>query len=177
MSEWTPFILSNFEWDVLKMYMKHGYGDEKLYHTSFFTTNLTDETVCMTLKEFAENAIDYDGSRWMDKESECVDNISELINSMMSKLESYCGPKCSGMCSECHFTSAVGIVNEFISALKLNKEDKENTAMEAKEIIETMRKEDRLLKESDVVKAVQKELINMGYEPFEEKVRGSIFCN
>lgn len=44
--------------------------------------------------------------------------------------------------------------------------------MDAKEIIEKMRKEDRLLKESAVVKAVQKELIEMGYEPFEEKVMG-----
>lgn len=38
--------------------------------------------------------------------------------------------------------------------------------------LERIRKEDRLLKESDVVKAVQKELIEMGYEPFEEKVMG-----
>lgn len=44
--------------------------------------------------------------------------------------------------------------------------------MEAKDIMEKMRKEDRLLKESAVVKAVQKELIKMGYEPFEEKVMG-----
>lgn len=44
--------------------------------------------------------------------------------------------------------------------------------MDAKEIIEKMRKEDRLLKESDVTKAVQKELVEMGYEPFEEKVMG-----
>ena len=38
--------------------------------------------------------------------------------------------------------------------------------------LEKMRKEDRLLKESDVVKAVQKALIDMGYEPFEDKVMG-----
>lgn len=44
--------------------------------------------------------------------------------------------------------------------------------MEAKEIIEKMRKEDRLLKESAVMKSVQKALIEMGYEPFEEKVMG-----
>ena len=35
-----------------------------------------------------------------------------------------------------------------------------------------MRKNDRLLKESAVVLAVQKELIKMGYEPFEERVMG-----
>ena len=44
--------------------------------------------------------------------------------------------------------------------------------MEVKEILEKMRKEDRLLKESDVTKAVQKALIEMGYEPFENKVMG-----
>lgn len=40
------------------------------------------------------------------------------------------------------------------------------------EIIEEMRRNDRLLKESEVVLAVQKELIKMGYEPFEERVMG-----
>lgn len=40
------------------------------------------------------------------------------------------------------------------------------------EIIEEMRRNDRLLKESVVVLAVQKELIKMGYEPFEERVMG-----
>ena len=44
--------------------------------------------------------------------------------------------------------------------------------MEVNEILEKMRKEDRLLLESAVMLSVQKALIDMGYEPFEDKVRG-----
>ena len=43
--------------------------------------------------------------------------------------------------------------------------------MEAKEILEKMRKEDRLLKESKVMKAVQKAMIEMGYEPLGDEVQ------
>ena len=68
MGEWSPFTLNEFEWEVLKLYIKHGYGDVKLYNTSFFTSSLTDDTVCMTLKEFAEKAVDFDDVLWMEKE-------------------------------------------------------------------------------------------------------------
>jgi len=44
--------------------------------------------------------------------------------------------------------------------------------MEVNEILGKMRKEDRLLLESAVMLSVQKALIDMGYEPFEDKVRG-----
>lgn len=44
--------------------------------------------------------------------------------------------------------------------------------MESREIIEKMEKEDRLLSESAVMKAVQKALIEMGYEPLDERVMG-----
>lgn len=43
---------------------------------------------------------------------------------------------------------------------------------ESREIIEKMEKEDRLLSESAVMKAVQKEFIEMGYEPLDERVMG-----
>lgn len=68
MGEWNPYRLNDFEWEVLKLYIKHGYGDVKLYNTSFFTSSLTDDTVCMTLKEFAEKAVDFDDVLWMEKE-------------------------------------------------------------------------------------------------------------
>jgi len=44
--------------------------------------------------------------------------------------------------------------------------------MEAREIIEKMEKEDRLLSESAVMIAVQKALIEMGYEPLDDRVMG-----
>lgn len=44
--------------------------------------------------------------------------------------------------------------------------------MEAREIIEKMEIEDRLLSENAVMIAVQKALIEMGYEPLDERVMG-----
>lgn len=44
--------------------------------------------------------------------------------------------------------------------------------MEAREIIEKMEIEDRLLSENAVMKAVQKALIEMGYEPLDDSVMG-----
>lgn len=69
MGEWSPFTLGDFEWEVLKLYLKYGYGDVKLYNTSFFTSSLTDETVCMTLQEFADKAVDYNGSSWRSNDA------------------------------------------------------------------------------------------------------------
>lgn len=77
MGEWSPFTLNEFEWEVLKLYIKHGYGEVKLYNTSFFTTSLTDETVCMTLKEFAKKAVDYDDFPWMYKDEQALEQIGE----------------------------------------------------------------------------------------------------
>ena len=66
MGEWSPYMLSDFEWDVLKLYLKYGYGDVKLYNTSFFTSSLTDETVMITLREFAEKATTNNGILWTE---------------------------------------------------------------------------------------------------------------
>lgn len=41
---------------------------------------------------------------------------------------------------------------------------------EAEKIIEKMKKDDRLISQMDVMKAVQKVLINLGYEPLGEEV-------
>lgn len=67
MGEWNTFEMDEFTWDVLKAYIKHGYGESKLYTTTFFSCHLTDETVCMTLKELYDKAIDYEGSLWSEK--------------------------------------------------------------------------------------------------------------
>ena len=68
MGEWNPYKLDEFEWEILKVYLKHGYGMAKLYATTFFQCSYNDETVCMTLEEFAEKAVDIDGVRWIEKE-------------------------------------------------------------------------------------------------------------
>lgn len=67
MGEWNPFEMDEFTWNVLQEYLKAGYGETKIYDTTFFSCHLTDETVCMTLYEFAINAVDYDGNLWCEK--------------------------------------------------------------------------------------------------------------
>ena len=59
MGEWNPLKIDDFTWDVLKVYIKHGYGDYKLYNTTFFSCQLSDETVCMTLQEFYDEKAFY----------------------------------------------------------------------------------------------------------------------
>ena len=68
MGEWNPLKIDDFTWDVLKVYIKHGYGDYKLYNTTFFSCQLSDETVCMTLQEFYDKAVDYEDNLWSEKE-------------------------------------------------------------------------------------------------------------
>lgn len=67
MGEHNYFFLDEFEWEVLKLYIKYGYGSAKLYNTSFFNC-LTDETVLMTLEEYADRAVDVNGVRWLERE-------------------------------------------------------------------------------------------------------------
>ena len=68
MGEWNPLKIDDFTWDVLKVYIKHGYGDYKLYNTTFFSCQLSDETVCMTLQEFYNKAVDYEDNLWSEKD-------------------------------------------------------------------------------------------------------------
>lgn len=68
MGEWNPLKIDDFTWDVLKVYIKHGYGDYKLYNTTFFSCQLSDETVCMTLQEFYDEAVDYEDNLWSKKD-------------------------------------------------------------------------------------------------------------
>ena len=68
MGEWNPLKIDDFTWDVLKIYIKHGYGDYKLYNTTFFSCQLSDETVCMTLQEFYDKAVDYEDNIWSEKD-------------------------------------------------------------------------------------------------------------
>ena len=68
MGDWNPLKIDDFTWDVLKVYIKHGYGDYKLYNTTFFSCQLSDETVCMTLQEFYDKAVDYEDNLWSEKD-------------------------------------------------------------------------------------------------------------
>lgn len=67
MEEWNPYRLNDFEWEMLEVYLKHGYGDCTVYDTLFFCRCLNDQTELLTLSEFAEKAVDYEGILWADK--------------------------------------------------------------------------------------------------------------
>ena len=65
--EFNPYIIGEFEWDVLKAYIKHGYGNMPLYSTTFFSCNMTNETALITLQEFYDKVVDYDDFPWSYK--------------------------------------------------------------------------------------------------------------
>ena len=58
MSEWSPYDLSDFTYDVLCLYIKYGYGCVKMYNTSFFQS-LDDESVLLTIEEFKDKVDEY----------------------------------------------------------------------------------------------------------------------
>ena len=66
MGEHSYYFLDDFEWEILQLYIKYGYGKAKLYSTSFFQC-LNDDTVLLTLEEYAERVADVNGKRWIDK--------------------------------------------------------------------------------------------------------------
>lgn len=69
MGEYNPFEIDKLTWDIIQVYIKHGYGDMKLYNLTLFHSGLTDETACMTLNEFSEKAVDYiDGILWKERD-------------------------------------------------------------------------------------------------------------
>ena len=58
MDEWSPYDLSDFEYEVLCLYIKYGYGFMKVYDTTFFTGN-TDESIVLTLDEYKKKVDEY----------------------------------------------------------------------------------------------------------------------
>ena len=68
MGEYNPYEIDNFTWEVLQVYIKYGYGGFKLYDTTFFNCGLTDETAVLTLDEYAERVVDYEGNLYKDKD-------------------------------------------------------------------------------------------------------------
>lgn len=54
--EYDPFEISSFTEDLLNVFINHGYGDMKMYESTCFMTHLTDDTACLTLQEFYDQA-------------------------------------------------------------------------------------------------------------------------
>lgn len=80
MGEYKALQMDEFSWDVLKQYIKHGYGNVKLYHTSFFSSELSDETVLLTLQEVYEKATNHNGELWSTISPLVKDNEEGLKN-------------------------------------------------------------------------------------------------
>ena len=59
MVEWSPYELTDFEYEVLRLYLKHGYQYEFLFDVPFFNTHYTRETVLMNLRQFANHVNKY----------------------------------------------------------------------------------------------------------------------
>lgn len=57
MEPWNPFKISKMDKEILDIFLKYGYGLMKMYDTTYFQSNLSDETACLTLNEFAERCI------------------------------------------------------------------------------------------------------------------------
>lgn len=54
--EINAYFLDDLSFDVLQCYLKYGYGDMKVYDTSFFMCH-SDEQACLTLKEFHDKVV------------------------------------------------------------------------------------------------------------------------
>lgn len=64
MGEKNPFELDDFTFDLLRVFIKHGFGNMKLYETTCFQCQLCDETALMTLAEFYEKCIPSEFALW-----------------------------------------------------------------------------------------------------------------
>lgn len=62
----SPFELTELEWDILRLCIKHGSGDTKLSQSSHFQNKVTVETKDLTLREFAARAKLDNGTLWID---------------------------------------------------------------------------------------------------------------
>lgn len=56
MDEWNPFKITQMDKEILDIFIKYGYGCQKMYDSTYFNC-LSDETACLTLDEFAEKCI------------------------------------------------------------------------------------------------------------------------
>lgn len=57
MEEWSPYRISKMDKEILDIFIKYGLGFMKMYNSTYFTTNLSDETACLTLEEFANKCV------------------------------------------------------------------------------------------------------------------------
>ena len=55
--DYNIYYLDDFSFDVLECYIKHGFGNAKIWQTNFFIMD-SDEMACMTLAQFYEKVLE-----------------------------------------------------------------------------------------------------------------------
>ena len=55
--DYNIYYLDDFSFDVLECYIKHGFGDMKIWQTTFFIID-SDEMACMTLSQYYEKVLE-----------------------------------------------------------------------------------------------------------------------
>ena len=55
--DYNIYYLDDFSFDVLECYIKHGFGNAKIWQTNFFTID-SDEMACMTLAQYYEKVLE-----------------------------------------------------------------------------------------------------------------------
>lgn len=55
--DYNFYYLDDFSFDVLECYIRHGFGNAKIWQTSFFTI-YSDEMACMTLTQYYEKVVE-----------------------------------------------------------------------------------------------------------------------
>lgn len=55
--DYNVYYLDDFSFDVLECYIRHGFGDMKIWQTTFFTID-NDEMACMTLAQYYEKVLE-----------------------------------------------------------------------------------------------------------------------
>lgn len=80
--EYNYFEVDEFTWDMIKVYLKHGFGNFKIYETTALNSCINDEIAIMTVAEFASKVERYDGTKWCEVDTvcplcfDCPDNCS-----------------------------------------------------------------------------------------------------
>lgn len=55
--DYNIYCLDDFCFDVLECYIRHGFGNAKIWQTNFFTID-NDEMACMTLAQYYEKVLE-----------------------------------------------------------------------------------------------------------------------
>lgn len=55
--DYNIYRLDDFNFDILECYIKHGFGNVKIWQTSFFTIH-SDEMACMTLAQYYNKVVE-----------------------------------------------------------------------------------------------------------------------